>query len=496
MRLFMRFRHTDTPAAAAAKAGFSTATAYRIEADPRLPSQKKKPRGRRRPDPLAGVWESEIVPMLEAAPGLRAVAVFDEIRRRHPELSPGIRRTLERRIRTWRALYGADQDVIFRQTHEPGCLGLSDFTHMGASRVTIAGEPLKHMLYHFRLVFSGFEHAHVILGGESFVALAEGLQNALWALGGVPLQHRSDSLSAAFRNLDRDAREDLTRRYHSLMQHYRMTPTRNNAGIAHENGSIESSHGHFKKAVEDALLLRGSRDFDDLDSYRRFIDEIVGRHNARHRKQIDLERSKLRSLPKRRTTDYEEALVKVTSSGGFILNKVFYTVPSRLIGHRLRVHLYDDRLECFLGSSHLMTLRRGRPKDNGMTGHVIDYRHIIHALRKKPMALLNLVYRDQIFPRQAYARAFGSLLEQETAKRACRVMVELLALAHERTCEAELAGVIESELDAGRLPDPEALLKRFAPDAAAVPEVNVELVPLAAYDELATVCNAQQEVAA
>jgi len=485
-----------TPAAAAAKAGFSTATAYRIEADPRLPSQKKKPRGRRRPDPLAGVWESEIVPMLEAAPGLRAVAVFDEIRRRHPELSPGIRRTLERRIRTWRALYGADQDVIFRQTHEPGCLGLSDFTHMGASRVTIAGEPLKHMLYHFRLVFSGFEHAHVILGGESFVALAEGLQNALWALGGVPLQHRSDSLSAAFRNLDRDAREDLTRRYHSLMQHYRMTPTRNNAGIAHENGSIESSHGHFKKAVEDALLLRGSRDFDDLDSYRRFIDEIVGRHNARHRKQIDLERSKLRSLPKRRTTDYEEALVKVTSSGGFILNKVFYTVPSRLIGHRLRVHLYDDRLECFLGSSHLMTLRRGRPKDNGMTGHVIDYRHIIHALRKKPMALLNLVYRDQIFPRQAYARAFGSLLEQETAKRACRVMVELLALAHERTCEAELAGVIESELDAGRLPDPEALLKRFAPDAAAVPEVNVELVPLAAYDELATVCNAQQEVAA
>jgi len=237
MRLFVRFRHTDTPAAAAAKAGFSTATAYRIEADPRLPSQKKKPRGRRRPDPLAGVWESEIVPMLEATPGLRAVAVFDEIRRRHPEISPGIRRTLERRIRTWRALYGADQDVIFRQTHEPGCLGLSDFTHMGASRVTIAGEPLKHMLYHFRLVFSGFEHAHVILGGESFVALAEGLQNALWALGGVPLQHRSDSLSAAFRNLDRDAREDLTRRYHSLMQHYRMTPTRNNAGIAHENGS-------------------------------------------------------------------------------------------------------------------------------------------------------------------------------------------------------------------------------------------------------------------
>jgi hypothetical protein len=282
--------------------------------------------------------------MLEAAPELRAIAVFDEICRRHPEINPGIRRTLERRIRTWRALNGADRQVIFRQTHEPGGLGLSDFTHMGSSGVTIAGEPLKHMLYHFRLVFSGFEHAHVILGGESFVALAEGLQNALWILGGVPDQHRSDSLSAAFRNLDRDAKHDLTRRYHSLMQHYRMMPTRNNTGVAHENGSIESAHGHLKKAVEDALLLRGSRDFTDLDGYRRFIDEIIGRHNARRRKQIDLERSKLRSLPKRRTTDHEEALVKVTSSGGFILNKVFYTVPSRLIGHRLRVQLYDGLL--------------------------------------------------------------------------------------------------------------------------------------------------------
>ena len=492
----MRSRHTDTPVAAAAKSGFSTATAYRIESDPRLPSHKKEPRGRRRPDPLAAVWDSEIVPMLEAATELRAIGVFDEICRRHPDISPGIRGTLERRIRTWRALNGADKQVIFRQTHEPGRLGLSDFTHMGASSVTIAGEPLKHMLYHFRLVFSGFEHAHVVLGGESFVALTEGLQNALWALGGVPDQHRSDSLSAAFRNLDRDAKQDLTRRYHALMQHYRMMPTRNNTGVAHENGSIESSHGHLKKAVEDALLLRGNKDFNDLASYRRFIDEIIGRHNARRRKQIDLERSKLRSLPKRRTTDYEEALVSVTSSGGFILNKVFYTVPSRLIGHRLRVQLYDDRLDCFLGSSHLMTLRRGRPKDNGKTGHVIDYRHIIHALRKKPMALLNLVYRDQIFPRQAYARAFDALCSEVGGKHACKVTVELLALAHERTCEAELGQAIESELDAGRLPDPKALTRRFAPDAAAVPVVNVKLVPLTAYDELAAVVTIQHEVAA
>src|ERR1700730_9046219 len=275
----------------------------------------------------------------EVGPGIRAIAVLEEIRRRHPEIAPGIRRTLERRMRTWRALVGPEQDVIFRQEHEPGRLGLSDFTDTSALGVTVAGVVLGHRLYHFRLAFSGFEHAHVVLGGESFVALAEGLQNALWALGGVPREHRSDSLSAAFCNLDRAAQEDLTSRYQGFMRHYDMVPTRNNRGVAHENGSIESSHGHLKKALEDALLLRCSRDFGDLDAYRRFVDEIVGRRNANNRKRIELERPMLTALPKRRTADYEEKIVTVTSSGGFILRRVFYTAPSRLIGHRLRVHL-------------------------------------------------------------------------------------------------------------------------------------------------------------
>jgi len=182
----MKSRRSTLPAIAAAKAGFSTATAYRLEADTRLPSQKKRPRGRRRPDPLVGVWDSEIVPMLEAAPGLRTVAIFEEICRRRPEIAAGVRRTLERRVAGWRALNGPNRDVIFRQEHPPGRMGLSDFTDMGGLGITIAGEPFHHRLYHFRLAFSGFEHAHVVLGGESFVALAEGLQNALWALGGVP----------------------------------------------------------------------------------------------------------------------------------------------------------------------------------------------------------------------------------------------------------------------------------------------------------------------
>src|SRR6202790_3032586 len=325
MRLYMSYRQTHDAAAAAAKAGFSTATGYRIENDPRLPSRKKVPRGRRRPDPLADVWDSEIVPVLKTAPGIRAIAVLEEIRRRHPEIGPGIRRTLERRMRGWRALAGPEQDVIFRQEHAPGRLGLSDFTDTSALGITIAGVALAHRLYHFRLAFSGFEHAHVVLGGESFVALAEGLQNALWTLGGVPEQHRSDSLSAAFRNLDADAKEYLTQRYEALCGHYGMTPTRNNPGVAHENGSIESSHGHLKRALADALLLRASRDFDDLAAWRGFVDEIVGRGNARNAKRIDQERMALKKLPIRKTADYEEVNVDVTTSSAFTLRKVFYS---------------------------------------------------------------------------------------------------------------------------------------------------------------------------
>lgn len=481
----MSFRQTQDTSVASAKAGFSPASGYRIENDPRLPSQKKTARSRRRPDPLAEVWEGEIVPILQAAPGIRAIAVLEEIRRRRPEIGPGVRRTLERRMRAWRALAGPEQDVIFRQEHEPGRLGLSDFTDTSVLGIMIVGVVLEHRLYHFRLAFSGFEHAHVVLGGESFVALAEGLQNALWALGGVPLEHRSDSLSAAFCNLDCDAQEDLTQRYQGLMRHYGMTPTRNNRGVAHENGSIESSHGHLKKALEDALVLRGSRDFDHLDAYRGFVDEIVGRRNANNRRRIELERPKLAQLPKRRTADHEEKIVTVTSSGGFILRRVFYTVPSRLIGHRLRVHLYDDRLDCFLGSTLMVTLRRGRPGLGARGGHVVDYRHVIHALRKKPMALPNLVYRDQLFPRPAYRKAFEALRAKVGDKRACKVTVELLALAHDRSCEAELAQAIDSELDAGRLPDLAPLRQRFAPNPASLPVVAVELVPLNAYDELA-----------
>lgn len=177
-------------------------------------------------------------------------------------------------------------------------------------------------------------------------------------------------------------------------------------------------------------------------------------------------------------------MIPVTSSGGFTLRRVFYTVPSRLIGHRLRVRIWDDRLDCFLGATHVATLRRGQPVSDSKGGHVVDYRHVIHALRRKPMALLNLVYRDRLFPRPAYQRAFDALCETGDDRHACKVTVELLALAHERACEAELAEAIAADLDAGRLPDPARLRARFRPEEASVPSVTVELAPLHLYDEL------------
>jgi hypothetical protein len=484
MRLFMKHRANDPIPVAAARAGFGAATGYRIAQDPRLPSEKRVPRDRRRPDPLETVFDAQVVPLLEANPGLRPIAVFEELMRRHPELSAGIRRTLERRIRQWRALHGPEREVIFRQTHEPGRMGLSDFTDMAEAGVTVTGQTLPHRLYHFRLTFSGFEHAQVVLGGESFVALAAGLQEALWALGGAPREHRSDSLSAAFRNLAPEVEEDWTARYAGLCSHYGMEASRNNRGIAHENGTIEAAHGHLKRAVEDALLLRGSRDFEALADYRRFVDELVGRRNARNRKRIEAERAVLRPLPPRRAEDGEEAMVIVTSSGGFMLRKVFYTVPSRLIGHRLRVRIHDDRLDVFLGGTPLMTLPRGRGYGESRRAHVVDYRHVIHALRAKPMALPGLVYRDQLFPRDAYRRLLRRRHGRAPGEGRLPARRRRVGPRPRAGCEADLAAHIAERLDAGVVPDLAKLSARFAPRSEALPEVTVALTPLSAYDML------------
>ena len=288
-RLYMTDRLHHSQRAAAARAGFSERTARRLDADPRLPSQRKPTRGRTVPDPLEAVWEPILVPILARDPAVQAVTLLRHLQLTDPEAFPDdrVRRTLERRVRDWRALHGPERDVIFRQTPEPGRMALSDFTDASGLGVTIAEQPLAHRLYHFVLAYSGWEHAAVVLGGESFTALAENLQNTLWTLGGVPHEHRTDSLSAAYRNLDAEAAADITGRYESFCSHYGLLASRNNPGEAHENGSIEAHNNHLKVALDQALILRGSRDFPDLASWRRFVDEVVARRNRRSLRATD-----------------------------------------------------------------------------------------------------------------------------------------------------------------------------------------------------------------
>lgn len=274
VRLYMNKRKHHTQELAAAKAGISVRSARRIERDALLPSQKPRRYWRSRPDPFAGVWDAEVVPMLAGTPQLQAITVLRKLQDDHPgEYPDSTRRTLERRIRHWRATSGPPKEVFFPQQHEPGARGLSDFTDMKDLRVTIAGAPFAHRLYHFVLAFSRWEYAQVVEGGESFEALSTGLQNALWQAGGCPQEHRTDSLSAAFKNLQDE--QDFTLRYAALLEHYGMAGTRNNRGQGHENGSVESSHRYLKEAVDQALMLRGHRDFDDRAVYDEFLREIV-----------------------------------------------------------------------------------------------------------------------------------------------------------------------------------------------------------------------------
>ena len=492
VRLFMTLRMTQTQQTAAARSGISVASARRIERAPAPGTAAHEPRSyRTRVDPLAGIWDEEIVPLLQASPGLRPVTIYHELCRRLPDrVDHAIRRTIERRIREWRALHGAERPVIFPQLQVPGRMGLSDFTDANGLGVTICGVLLPHRLYHFAMAYSGFEHTEVVLGGESYVALASGLANALVSLGGSPLEHRSDSLSAAFRNLAVPDAEDITRRYAALVEHYGMVATRNNRGVAHENGAIESRNGHVKDRLEQALELRGHTDFQTLDDYRAFVARVVGDHNRRQHKMIEIERPLLRPLPSTQPVIWQEATVRVTSSSGFSLRQTFYTVPSKLIGHRLRLRIHDDHIEAYLGGSYLFSLKRGRrpAKASGRSStHVVSYHHVIGSLRAKPGALANLSYRDALWPQPAYRRTWDALSAVQSVREAARTMVGLLALAHDQGVEGELARALTQTLDEGKLPDLALLRTRFTPAAASAPVVIVQLPPLALYDSLLSI---------
>jgi transposase InsO family protein len=473
-----------TQAVAAAQAGFSESTGRRFEKTPILPSQRRGPRQyRTRADPFAEVWRTDIVPLLERIPAVRATTVLEELQRRHPgRFADRLLRSRQRRIAQWRATEGPERELAFRQEHPPGHQALSDFTHADGFEVTIAGMPFPHLLYHFWLAFSGWEHVRAIQGGESFTALTEGLQEALWQLGGVPHEHRTDRLSAAYRNLSNV--EDEARGYAAFCRHYGMEPTRNNAGQSHENGAVEAAHGHLKRTIREALELRGTHDFPDLAAYQAFLQECVARKNARRRSAVALELAALQPLPRHRTTDFSVLTVTVTRYGTISVRNILYTVPSRLIGCRLKVHLYDDRLLCYLGTTVVLTLPRLYKKAGEARARHIDYRHLIGSLIRKPQAFRHSVFREHLFPRPVFRRAWEALDAALEPRKACRIYVGLLHLAAMHACEVQLADHLQAVLDTGALPSLETAQAAVAPVATSTPTVTIPAPDPAVYDAL------------
>ena len=480
---YKELRSEYSQEAAAAKTGISVRSARRIEGNAALPSQRALRNWRTRADPLAAVWESDVVPLLERAPGLMAVSVLEELQRRHAGcFGDSVLRTLQRRMRQWRAEHGAEREIYFAQDHPPGRLALSDFTHADELGVSVAGEQFSHRLYQFSFAHSGWRHGCVVRGGESFQALSAGLQEALWMAGGVPEEHRTDSLSAAFNNLAEE--EELTRRYRELCAHYGMRASRNNLGQSHENGAIESRQGSLKRALEQALLLRGSREFAELEDYQNFVAEVVRRLNARCARGWEFERQRLRALPTRRTVDFEEIDARVSKFGVFSVKSVLYSVPSRLVGHRLKVRLYSTRLEAWLGGVKVFECERLYGNAQNRHPKRIDWRHMLPSLRRKPGAFARWLLRDAMFPRSEYAQTWERLQERLDERAACRLMINLLDLADRANVVAELAVTLTEIMERNELPDIEALRKRFAPRSPHVPSVQVVLPAAAVYDAL------------
>jgi hypothetical protein len=482
---FKQHRNTLTQVAAAAKSGISERSARRIESADALPSQRPGRTWRTRDDPLAEVWGAEVVPLLKVDSQLNAVTLLEELQRRHPgQYDEGVLRTLQRRMRQWRATHGAEREIYFAQEHPPGRLGLSDFTVADDLDVMVDGVAFNHRLYHFALAHSGWRHAMVVVGGESFIALSAGLQGALWHLGGVPEEHRTDSLSAAFNNLAEE--EELTKRYADLCRHYGMRASRCNPGQSHENGSIESRNDSLKTALDQALRLRGSRSFDDRPGYEAFVDEIVQRFNARVTKRLAVERPMLKALPVRRTAEYEELPARVSKYAIFRVKSEQYSAPSQLIGHRLMVRQYAQHIECWLGGQCVLRRERATRRDGRHHARDIDYRHLVAALQRKPGAFARWVLRDAAFPREIYRRTWERLAAGVPEREACKTMVGLLVLAAEGH-EAQLADELEQLIELDQLPDLLALTQLLSPPKSDVPIVNVELPSLAGYDQLLAV---------
>jgi hypothetical protein len=427
------------------------------------------------------VWQSEVVPLLEADEHrvLEAGTIIGELDRRHPgEYGEPQRRTLQRRIRDWRAVHGPEREIFFEQEHIPGREAAFDFTHATELDVTILGQLLEHLFFVLTLSFSGWTWIALAFG-ETFEALVSGLQGALWELGAVPAVARHDNLSAATHELKESAGRKLTKRWAAVLDHYDLKSTRINAGEAHENGVAEKSNGDVKKAIAQALVLRGSRDFRSIEDYVAFARDVVDRScNQPAAKKLAIEREKLRPLPCAPVPSYTTYYPTVRRWSTVRVNGRVYSVPSRLLGHEVEVRQHADVLEVLYRDQLLETM----PRLRGSADHRVDYRHVIWSLVRKPGAFARYKYREDLFPSLVFRRAYDALC----ASRGDRADVEYVRVLHlaASTLECDVECALTQLLERAEPFDYASVKAIASPRTAAVPLLSVGEVDLRPYDAL------------
>ncbi len=455
-------------------------TARKYQAAGKLPSELRGERNwRTRPDPFAEVWE-DVRKQIATSPGLEAKTLFAAMQREQPgRFADGQLRTLQRRIKSWRAMEGPAREVFFSQQHEPGRLCASDFTHMTELGVTIGGQSFPHLVYHFVLTYSNWETA-MLCYSENFEGVSEGLQNALWELGAVPARHRTDSLSSAVNNMS--DREEFTGRYQGLLKYYGLEPERIQVGKANENGDVEQRHHRLKNAVAQELLLRDSRDFAGIEEYQRFLKDLLKRLNAGRRTRLAEEMAVMKPLPARRMESYKREQVKVDSGSLVWVDRNTYSVNSRLIGERVEARLYLDRVEVWYAQQKVEEL----PRLRGRSKHRVDYRHIIDWLVRKPGAFESYRYREDLFPSSQFRMAYDTLRETRPQS-ASKEYLKILELAAKQS-EARVEDALRVLLGNG---EPEGIhsqaVEALLVEAERIPSVtSVEIAPvdLASFDAL------------
>jgi len=467
---------------AAAKAGMAPKTAREYLRDPRLPSERKEDRKwRTRADPFNGVWD-EVREQVAANPGLEAKTLFEALQRKYPgRFADGQVRTLQRRLKRWRATEGPEREVFFTQQHLPGRLGQSDFTHMNDLDITIGGQRFPHMLFHFVLTFSNWEGVSLCYS-ESFESLSDGLQNALWELGGIPLEHRTDRMSLAVNN-GSDERE-FTTRYEALMRHYRMTGQKIQTGRPNENGDVEQRHYRLKRAVAQALLLRDSHNFGSIAEYKEFLRALLTQLNAGRRERLRIEMQYLRPLPAGRLESLKRERVKVDSGSLIYVDRNAYSVHSRLIGEKVEARIGAETVEVWYAGNKVEEL----PRLRGRGKHRVDYRHIIDWLVRKPGAFENYRYREELFPTSRFRMTWDALRES-APHRANKRYLEILELAAKQG-EARVDDILRCVLEQGEMGEGKLNAKviiEMLNEGARLPAatiINVAEVSLASFDEL------------